>query len=170
MNEEIKKEDVSQIKVDMVHEKKKINPFLFVGDALVDIKTYVVYDDDGQIVSVLNEDVATLKDVLVSFNFKEYVFKFSQVNYDKLNKYRQRSLEYDKMTKNNIVNHLKIRDYFIIYHLRDWNIDDENGKKVELKFDTNGSLSDESVEKVYSLHPSIIDVVLTSFERKMVLV
>ena len=44
---------------------------------------------------------------------------------------------------------------------------DENGKKVELKFDPNKALSDESLKLIYTLPNTLLDVVLTTYEKKM---
>ena len=57
-----------------------------------------------------------------------------------------------------------------MWHLKDWSlIDAKTKKKIELKLDENGSLSDKSMEKVYKVHPTIIDVVLTVFEKDVLL-
>ena len=166
MADEIKKEDVT-----VVPEKKKINPFLFVKlDELVNVKIIVVYDEKGSVMSVLNDDFFHLKDTLDVLKYNEYTFKFSSVNYEKINKYRQKCMEIDRIQNVQVVNNFKIRDFLIVYHLKEWDLKDENGNAIELKFDVNKALSDESIEIVYSLHPSIIDVVLTTLEKKLLLV
>ena len=57
--------------------------------------------------------------------------------------------------------------FFLVFHLVDWNLTDENGKKVELKFDPNKALSDESLKLIYTLPNTLLDVVLTTYEKKM---
>ena len=76
---------------------------------------------------------------------------------------------YNSEDQNNTINELQLREFFLVYHLVDWNLKDENGDKVPIKFDPNGSLSDETLELIYSLPSSLIDVVLTSYERKAVI-
>ena len=152
-------------------EKKKINPFLFLKpDELTEIKVMVVYDDTGKIESVLGDDFFYLKESLDVLKYSEFTFKFSSVNYEKINKYRQRCIEVDRTKNTQTVNNYKMRDFLIVYHLRSWDIKDENGNDVELKFDANNALADESIDKVYSLHPSIIDIVMTGLEKKLLLV
>lgn len=156
---------------DVKIEPKRINPFLFIKpNEQIEIKVIVVSDETGKIESVLNEDFAYIKDTLDALYYNEYTFKFSTINYEKMNKYRQKCMEIDRIKNTQTVNNFKMRDFFIIYHLRAWDVKDENGNVIELKFDVNNALSDESIDKVYSLHPSMIDIVMTSLEKKLLLV
>ena len=68
-----------------------------------------------------------------------------------------------------IVDRLNLRNFLLVWHLKDWNMTDEEGKKVDLMFDPNGSLSEESLAMVYALSPSLVDVVLTGFEKDILL-
>ena len=101
------------------------------------------------------------------FNIVEYKFWFTRVPYDKLNRYRTRSMIYNSEDQNNTINELRLREFFLVFHLVDWNLTDENGEKIELKFDPNKALSDESVDLIYTLPNNLIDVLLTTFEKKM---
>ena len=111
-----------------------------------------------------NEENDGLKDV---FNTVEYKFWFTRVPYDKLNRYRTRSMIYNSEDQNNTINSLRLREFFLVFHLVDWNLTDENGKKIELKFDPNKALSDESLELIYTLPGNLLDVLLTTFEKKI---
>ena len=62
---------------------------------------------------------------------------------------------------------MRLREFFLVFHLVDWNLTDEDGKKIELKFDPNKSLSDESLDLIYTLPSMLLDVVLATYERKM---
>ena len=110
------------------------------------------------------DDKDNLKDVV---NVVEYKFWFSRVPYDKLNRYRTRSMIYNSEHQNNTINELRLREFFLVFHLVDWNLTDENGKKIELKFDPNKALSDESLELIYTLPSNMLDVLLTTFEKRM---
>ena len=96
-----------------------------------------------------------------------YKFWFTRVPYDKLNRYRSRSMIYNSEDQNNTINQLRLREFFLIFHFVDWNITDEDGEKIPLKFDTNNTLSDQSLRLIYTLPSVLIDTVLTTFERKM---
>ena len=98
---------------------------------------------------------------------KDYDFVFTRISYDKLNRYKTRSMIYNTQDKNNTINMLKLREYFLIYHLVDWNLCDEEENKIELKFDPNGSLSDDSIEMFNLLPPIMLDLVFAIFEKKM---
>lgn len=111
-----------------------------------------------------SEEKDSLKDV---FNVVEYKFEFTRVPYDKLNRYRTRSMIYNSEDQNNTINELRLREFFLVFHLVDWNLTDENGKKIELKFDPNKALSDESLELIYTLPSNLLDVLLTTFEKRI---
>ena len=96
-----------------------------------------------------------------------YKFWFTRCTYDKLNRYRGRSMIYNSEDQNNTLNEIRLREFFLVLHLVDWNITDENGDKIQLKFDTNKTLSDESLKIAYALPPSLLDAALVSYERKM---
>ena len=74
---------------------------------------------------------------------------------------------YNSEDQNNTINELRLREFFLVFHLVDWNLTDEDGKKVELKFDPNKALSDESLKLIYTLPNTLLDVVLTTYEKKM---
>lgn len=121
---------------------------------------YVVPTEDNK-----DED-DTLKDIFTKVTYK---FWFSRCPYNQFNKYRSRSIIYNSEDQNNTVNQIRLREFFLIFHLVDWNLTDENGKKVELKFDPNKALSDESLKMIYNLPTLLIDTVLIGYERKMLI-
>jgi hypothetical protein len=95
-----------------------------------------------------------------------YKFWFSRCPFNKLNRYRSRSMIYNSEDQNNTINELQLREYFLVYHLVDWDLKDENGDKIKLKFDPNESLSDETLELIYTLPTILIDTVLVAYEKK----
>lgn len=101
------------------------------------------------------------------FTTFEHKFIFSRVPYDALNRYREQSVVYNPETKTNSVNILKLRDYLWVFHLVDWNYSDEDEKKIELKHDPNGTLSDESLDLLYQIPASVLDTAIGMFERKI---
>lgn len=152
-------------------EKKKVIPKLFIGkDEKITVSIVGYHSGEtGELVLLIPKELATedkenFDNVLIR---KEYTFTFTKVTFDKLNRYRNRSMIYNSQDKNNTINGLKLREYFLIFHLVDWNLEDENGKKIELKFDANGALSDETLELVYSLPSNLLDLVLASYEKRM---
>ena len=101
------------------------------------------------------------------FTRVNYKFWFSRCPYDKYNRYRTRSMIYNSEDQNNTINELRLREFFLVFHLVDWNLTDDEGKKIELKFDPNKALSDESLKLIYTLPNTLLDVVLSTYEKKM---
>ena len=56
---------------------------------------------------------------------------------------------YNSSDRSNSVNLLKLREYFWLFHLVDWNYTDDEGNKIKLKHDPNGALADESLDLLY---------------------
>jgi hypothetical protein len=83
--------------------------------------------------------------------------------------YRQRSSIYRREAQQVIVDKLQLRNFMLVWHLKDWNLTDEDGKKVALTLDSNGSLSEESLAMVYAISPTLLDVVMTIFEKDVLL-
>lgn len=92
-------------------------------------------------------------------------FEFSLPNYEDMTTYRQRSGVYRREAQQVIVDKISLRNHLLVWHLKDWNVVDDEGKKVELSFDPSGALSDESSASAYALSPSLLDVVMTIYEK-----
>lgn len=151
--------------------KKAAPRIFFKQDSKVEISINGYHNNEtGELAFALPADD---KDANDNGNFNDlftivnYKFWFSRCPYDKYNRYRTRSMIYNSEDQNNTINELKLREFFLVFHLVDWNLTDEEGNKVKLKFDPNGALSDESLRLIYTLPNTLLDVVLTSYERKM---
>ena len=101
------------------------------------------------------------------FIILKHIFYFTRVPYNRLNTYRSQAMTYNQIDRSNSVNVLKLREFFWIFHLEDWNFEDEEEKKIELKHDPSGALSDKSLEILYSLPASILDVAAGIYERRI---
>lgn len=175
---EVKKPETEKTETDAVakdqetkkEEKKPVKLKLFYkADERVEISVFGYHNaKTGELAFVLPADDDSKNETFDNLFVKvEYKFWFSRVSYDKLNRYRSRSMIYNSEDQNNTINEIRLREFFLVFHLLDWNLTDENGKKIELKFDTNKALSDESLNLIYTLPHSLMDVVLTAFERKI---
>ena len=168
-----KKEEKMEKKAEVKETKKKIvAPKLFFKENdKIEISLDAYHNNEtGELSFVVPSDNTDFKDdtsLNELFNKVVYKFWFTRIPYDKLNRYRSRSMIYNSEDQNNTINELRLREFFLIFHLVDWNITDENGEKIELTFDMNKTLSDESLKIIYSLPSSLIDTVLTTFERKL---
>lgn len=154
--------------------EKKVAPKIFFNkDEKIEISVNGYHSNKtGELAFVLlADDTAdavdddSYTDMFTKVNYK---FWFTRCSYDKLNRWRSRSMIYNTEDQNNTINELKLREFFLIFNLVDWNLTDENGSKVELKFDPNKALSNESLKLIYtSLPASLLDTVLTAYEKKI---
>ena len=164
---EVKPESVAEKK----ESKKKAAPRIFFKqDSRVEISINGYHNNDtGELAFAIPADDKDTNDDSFGelFTKVNYRFWFSRCPYDKYNRYRTRSMIYNSEDQNNTINELRLREFFLVFHLVDWNLTDEDGKKVELKFDPNKALSDESLKLIYTLPNTLLDVVLTTYEKKM---
>lgn len=164
---EVKPESVAEKK----ESKKKVAPRIFFKqDSRVEISINGYHNNDtGELAFAIPADDKDTNDDAFGelFTKVNYKFWFSRCPYDKYNRYRTRSMIYNSEDQNNTINELRLREFFLVFHLVDWNLTDEDGKKVELKFDPNKALSDESLKLIYTLPNTLLDVVLTTYEKKM---
>lgn len=155
-----------------VEPKPDVKPSFFVKKSA---RHMVVMDvltskEDGRVVSVSKSGLGI--DFLKDFPFlthTELRFEFSIPNFEDLSTYRQRSAVFRREAQQVIVDKLQLRNFLLVWHLKSWNLTDEEGKSLELKLDPNGSLADESLALVYALSPTLLDVVMTIYEKDILL-
>ena len=97
-------------------------------------------------------------------------FEFSVPNYIQLSEYRRRCTSLDDETDKPIIDRVKLREFFLVNHLKNWNLVDTEGHEIPLTFDKNGLLSDLALVVAHSLAPAILDVVFTIFEKDVLLI
>jgi hypothetical protein len=96
-------------------------------------------------------------------------FEFSLPNYEDMTSYRQRSAVYRREAQQMIVDKLSLRNFILVWHLKDWSLTDDTGIKVSLMFDDSGALSDRALAQVYAVMPTMVDVILTILEKDVLL-
>lgn len=139
----------------------------FVDNKEIQIDLYVVYNaTDGVIYRVSEVPIGnSLIDGVVE---KQYKFYFSKPNFDDMSKYRQLSMYFDNKYNKTVVNPFKLRQYIILNHLKRWEgVQNEEGEDINLELDIDGTLSQSSLELIYSINSIVIDTLMTSFEKKM---
>lgn len=140
---------------------------MFIKDESIDIDIFVVSRvENGDIISVSgNEmDETNFGDV---FQQDKLSFSFSKPNYGDMSKYRQLSMYYDKNSDHTVVNPVRMRELFLMYHLRKWNLTDENGDEIVINIDPDGSLDTKCLNVIREIDFQIIDVLMTTFETKI---
>ena len=153
--------------------KPKAQPRLFFNrDSRVEISVNGYHSNDtGELAFVLladDKDAAaedrSLDELFTKVNYR---FWFTRCPYNRYNRYRTSSMIYNTEDQNNTINELKLRELFLVFHLVDWNLTDAEGKRIELKFDPNKALSEESLNLIYTLPSMLIDLVLSTYEKRM---
>jgi hypothetical protein len=152
--------------------KPKAKPSFFIKkSAKHTIKIDVLTSkEDGRVVSVSKVDIGM--DFEKDFSFVDHTeldFTFSVPNYEDMSTYRQRSTSWRRDAQQMIVDKAQLRNHLLTWHLKEWNVPDNDGIPIALTFDENGALSDESVSVVYAMSPTLLDVVMTWFEKEVLL-
>ena len=74
---------------------------------------------------------------------------------------------WDNIAGKTIVNPFKMRNYVILNHLKRWqNVTNELGEQISLKIDIDNTLTQQSLDLVYTVNPAIIDCVMKQFQRQ----
>ena len=167
MNENETKQLVQQVK-----EKKKVPPMFFVDKRQIQIDLYVIYDSlSGKIINVSIQDLGRhITGAVQGIEQIVYSFILTKPNYQQISTYRQMSMYWDNRANKTIVNPFKLRNYLILNHLKAWKgVTDEFGEPVNLVLDKDDTLTQASLELVYTVNSSIIDVLMTQFQNKAML-
>jgi len=96
-------------------------------------------------------------------------FEFSIPGYEEMASYKRQASKFDIQAGRVVIDEIQKRGLILMAHLKDWSLRDRNGKKIELKFDEDGTLSEESSNMVGKIFPSLVDVVVTLFETDVTL-
>jgi hypothetical protein len=96
-------------------------------------------------------------------------FEFTVPDYEDISSYRKRCGVWHPQAQQVLIDKLEMRNYLLVWHLKDWSMTDDKRNKVELEHDEDGSLTKPTVRKVYTMHSTIIDVVMTVLERDALL-
>jgi len=125
---------------------------------------------DGRVMSVSRKGLGLdFAKEFVYLRHDEAWFEFSVPNYEEMTTYRQRSASWKREAQQTIIDRLQLRNFLLVWHLKDWSLTDAEGKKVQLGHEESGALADESVAKVYAVTPTLLDIVLTLFEKDILL-
>jgi hypothetical protein len=124
---------------------------------------------DGQVLSVSRVGLGIDYDEFQYLTHVKEWFEFTIPTYEDMSSYRQRCGIYRAEAQQVLIDRLQLRNFMLVWHLKDWSLRTPDGKKVELVHDQNGSLGDESMKMVYKTHTTILDVVLTILEKDVLL-
>jgi len=95
--------------------------------------------------------------------------EFSHPTYNDVVTYREASMSWDKESRQFLADPVKMRIQFIRYHLKSLTLKDKTGKQLELKFDENDALTADCMKTIGKITPSLMDLILSEFERETLL-
>jgi hypothetical protein len=124
---------------------------------------------NGDVLSVSRTGIGIDYGDFKYLNHLEEWFDFTLPTYEDMSTYRQRCGVYRKEAQQVLIDRLQLRNFLLVWHLKDWSLRTPNGEPVKLEHEENGALSDESLQMVYKTHTTILDVVLTIFEKDILL-
>lgn len=145
-------------------------PSFFVEeDDRIIIELDVLFEKEkGRLVSIARKGL-TKEELFKVLGHSEETFEFSVPNYDQMSNYRERCSSYRRDAGRLLTDPLKLRNYFLVWHLKDWSLRDRHGEKIDLSFNDKGALDKESIKKAYKINPTMMDVVMTLLERDLML-
>lgn len=170
MKEEASNKDAIADKESAEEPEKVAMPSFFVeDDDEIKIEVDVLFDkEEGKLLSVSRAGLLNEDDFNTLGHTKEH-FIFSPVGYDQMTRYRQQCSEYRREAGRAVIDPVALRNYLIVWHLKDWSMRDRKGKKIELGLEERGCLDEKSIEAVYKVNTTMLDVVLTLFEKDMMM-
>jgi len=170
----IKEDGVNQDAVDAADgagtPEEVVLPSFFVEDEdrLV-VEVDILFEKDtGRLVSVSRAGLINEAEFKTLGHTKEE-FHFKPVGYEQMSGYRQRCSVFRRDAGRALVDPVALRNYLIVWHLKDWTMRDREGEEIELSFNDNGALDDDSIQQVYKINTTMLDVVLTLFEKDMMM-
>jgi len=150
-------------------EKEELPSFFVEDDDRLKVEVDILFEKGtGRLVSVSRSGLVK-EDDFETLGFSTETFEFKPAGYEQMSNYRQRCSTFRRDAGRALVDPIALRNYLIVWHLKDWTIRGRDGKKIELKFNDSGALEDESIQLVYKTNTTMLDVVLTLFEKDMMM-
>jgi hypothetical protein len=147
---------------------KTVLPKLFVKtDVLEEVQVEVVYNPfDGEVLSITQPDVLNIG-ALSGLGVVRYKFKFSPVSYDQMMFYKRASSRFDQQAKEMMVDRSQLRSFLMINHLRETDMNDEDGQPFKIELDDRGNMSTKTLQRLYKTIPVLLESVMEIFEKRL---
>lgn len=159
------KEEAESNKTETIAKKR---PSLFVNNENIKVEITVLYSHEtGEILSVFSHTLPIDEKLKEYMGIEELVFEFSKMSYSQLRGYRDVCSYIDPNTRELQLNNFKMRDCYVYYHLKNWNLKDDDGNDIKIEFTDANALTEKSANLFYSLSPAIIDIAINEYENKL---
>lgn len=148
-----------------------VSPSFFVDESdRIRIAIDVIYDKDtGRPTGVSKTDIGIDFKEFEYLSHSEEWFEFSLPTYEDVTTYKQRSSTFRRDANGMVLDKIQFRNFLVVWHLKDWSLRDRKGEKVPLVHEKNGCLHDDSIAVVMKVPTGIMDLVLSQFEKDMML-
>lgn len=147
----------------------RIPSFFIEDDDRIRVEVDILFlKDTGKLVSVARKGLLDESDFKVLGLTSEW-FEFSPAGYEDMSGYRQRCSVFRREAGRMLTDPIGLRNYLVVWHLKDWSMRDRKGVKMPLSFAPSGALDDGSIKRVYKMNTTLLDVVLTLFEKDMMM-
>jgi hypothetical protein len=151
-------------------EEKKYPSFFVEPEKKHKIELDVLFDKKtGKILSVSRTGLGIDFEKFQYLGHVEEWVEFTQPTYDDIATYRQQASVFNQDAGKVLVDAVQMRNFLIMWHLKGWSLKNSDGSPVNLGHDEDGSLSADSIKKVYELFPTLVDVIMTLFENEVLL-
>lgn len=166
--------DIERIKEPEIKEEEKKHdlPLFFIDEEkYIRVEVDIIFDPvNGRPRIMISAPNFANKDALKTLKHHRIWADFTQPSYDDMVIYREACLSWNEEIKQFLADPIKMRLHYLRYHLKDWNITDNKGNKVELEIDENTKgLISETMGKIGKISPAVLDVMLTEFEKESLL-
>jgi len=153
------------------HPEEFAPPMYFVEeDDRHRVEVDVLTDSKGRVQSVSRVGLGIDFSDFKALRHSREWFEFSIPGYEDVAGYRQRSALYRPEAQVMMIEKMQFRNFLLVFHLKAWSLKGRDGSPAELSFDEGGKLDSESLGMVGKVHPIIVDVVLSSFEKDALLI
>jgi hypothetical protein len=133
------------------------------------VEVDILLDEKGNVQSVSRSGLGIDFESLEALTHVKEWFEFSIPGYEDVSRYRQMSAMYRAEANAMVVDKVQFRNFLLVWHLKDWSMQGRDGERIVLEIEEKGRLSSDSIKRVYAIHPTIVDVVLTAFEKDALL-
>jgi hypothetical protein len=146
------------------------SPSFFVeDDDRIRIEVDVLFEKStGKLVSVSRSGMIDDKEFAVLGMAKEW-FDFKPLEYEAMSNYRQRCMVFRRDANRMLTDPISIRNFLVVWHLKDWSLRGKSGEKIPLVLTEDGALDEASIKAVYKMNTTLLDVVLSLFEKDMMM-
>ena len=167
MSDEVKAEVPESVNVPPMQIEKAPAMSLFIEDnATISIDIDVFTNNSDGTLALVRKADGTIPEINgITHNKETFVFDYPK--YDQIVDFRSACSVF--VGGSFKTDQVKFRHMLILNNLRDWTLKDKEGNKIKIDKEVGEMIGDETIKLVTKLPSGIWDVVMTNFEKKLLL-